>query len=213
MHCLRCSGVTAQLPQALSLRLDKIFSFVEGQARKKVVQISDVGQTVWQRVQAKAHLTVSPYHGTFTVAEEDAPPKISWDERLESAQADRYMLHLNTYIAVNKQDYRWIDAANHHSKMLSVTSLAHQFGYEFAGTSHVALVLKQAARIGQPATGLRIVFELNRHSSNNAHYKAMITLLMSNVLSRFLKPIVIVTDLGDQYNFYWLDDHSVLLFS
>ena len=37
----------------------------------------------------------------------------------------------------------------------------------------------------------------------------MITLLFSNLLSRPLKPIVILTDLRDDYIFYWLDGRTV----
>lgn len=66
----------------------------------------------------------------------------------------------------------------------------------------VAIVLKQTARINQPANGLRIVFKLRKTSSSASHYQAMITLLMSNVLSGPLKPIVILTDLGDDYTVY-----------
>ena len=212
--CTAAPQMPAPLTDHQQSRLDKVFSFVEQQAnRKKVVRISDVGSTVWQRVQAKAHLAVSPYHGTFAVTEEDAPPKFSWDERLERVQADRYMPHLNRYFPVSKREYQWIDAANHHQRLFNVSSLAHQFGYEFAGTTDVAIVLRQAARIGQPATGLRVVFELKKKHSNDDHYQALITLLMSNVLSGPLKPIVILTDLAADYVFYWLDDHTIFYYA
>ena len=37
----------------------------------------------------------------------------------------------------------------------------------------------------------------------------MITLLLSNLLSGPLKPIVILTNLGDEYTFYWLDGRTI----
>ena len=40
----------------------------------------------------------------------------------------------------------------------------------------------------------------------------MITLLLSNLLSRPLKPIVILTDLRDDYMFDWLDGCTVFYF-
>jgi len=78
--------------------------------------------------------------------------------------------------------------------------------YQFSGTSDVAIVLKQSARIDQPAGGLRIVFELKRNASQDEHYQALLRLLLSNLLSDSLKPIVVVTDLNEHYCFYWLDD-------
>jgi len=119
------------------------------------------------------------------------------------------MLHMGKYLPVNTQDYQLVDVANHHPTMLSVKSLAKRLGYEFSGTIDVAIVLKQAARIHQPANGLRIVFELKKKASREDHYQALITLLLSNQLSGRLKPIVIVTDLNEHYCFYWLDDHTI----
>ncbi len=118
------------------------------------------------------------------------------------------MLHMGKYLPMNTQDYQPVDVANHHPTMFSVKSLAKRLGYEFSGTIDVAIVLKQAARIHQPANGLRIVFELKKKASREDHYQALIMLLLSNQLSGRLKPIVIVTDLNEHYCFYWLDDHT-----
>ena len=106
-------------------------------------------------------------------------------------------------------DYELVDVANRHPTLLRVRGLAKQTGYDFSGTSDVAIVLKQSARIDQPASGLRIVFELKRNASQDDHYQALITLLLSNQLSGSLKPIVVVTDLNEHYCFYWLDDHTI----
>ena len=91
----------------------------------------------------------------------------------------------------------------------SVKSLAKQVGYEFSGTTDVAIVLKQSARIDQPASGLRIVFELKGKAIREDHYQALILFLLSNELSGCLKPIVIVTDFNEHYCFYWLDDPTI----
>lgn len=91
----------------------------------------------------------------------------------------------------------------------SVKSLAKQVGYEFSGTTGMAIVLKQSARIDQPASGLRIVFELKRKTMREDHYQALILFLLSNGLSGCLTPIVIVTDFNEHYCLYWLDDHTV----
>ncbi|KAL3151394.1 hypothetical protein ABBQ38_013222 [Trebouxia sp. C0009 RCD-2024] len=96
--------------------------------------------------------------------------------------------------------------------MLSVSSLADKLGYEISGTTDVAVVLRHAARINQPANGLRIVLGLKKKRDSSNHFQAMITLLLSNLLSCPLKPIVVLTDLRDDYTFYWLDGCTVFYY-
>ncbi|DBB16103.1 TPA: hypothetical protein ACH3X3_003466 [Trebouxia sp. C0006] len=146
----------------------------------------------------------------MVIIELEKPPPFGWDDRSERTQADQYMPHMTKYLPMSTRDYQLVDIANHHPTMLSVKSLAKQLGYEFSSTTDVAIVLRQAACIDQPANGLRIVFELKKKASRDDHYQALITLLLSNQLSGCLKPIVIVTDLNEHYCFYWLDDHTIL---
>ena len=59
----------------------------------------------------------------------------------------------------------------------------------------------------QPASGLRIAFELKKVISRQDHYQA----LLSNELSGRLNPIVIVTDLNEHYCMNSLNCASRLL--
>ena len=189
-----------------------MFSFVEGVATPKFIRVSDVGSTAWEKIQRKAGLTVSPYSGSFEAPRLEPPSQFGWDDRLERAQAERYMPYLNSCLPFDKRAYQLVDAANKHPKMLSVSSLADELGYEISGTTDVAFVLRHAARINQPANGLRIVFELKKKRDNSNHFQAMITLLLSNLLSCPLKPIVVLTDLREEYTFYWLDGCTVFYY-
>ncbi len=184
-------------------KLDTVIGYVEQQFKKKSVSILKVGSEVWNEIQANATLRVSPYSGHITATELEKPPPFVWDGCLGRTQADRYMSHMRKYLPMNTQDYQLVDVANHHPTMLSNKSRFKRLGYEFSGTTDVAIVHKQAARLHQPACGLRIVFELKEKPSRENHYQALITLLLSNQLSGRLKPIVIVTDLNEHYCLHW----------
>jgi len=198
---LYVAGATALLEEQ-QLQLATHFGCDAQQFKKKSVNVSDVGSVVWNEVQDKAKLKVIPYTGHIVATELEKPPPFGWDDRVERSQADRYLPHMRKYLPMSTWDYELVDVANRHPTLLRVRGLAKQTGYDFSGTSDVAIVLKQSARIDQPAGGLRIVFELKRNASQDDHYQALITLLLSNQLSGSLKPIVVVTDLNEHYCCY-----------
>lgn len=72
------------------------------------------------------------------------------------------MPHLNTCLPFDKRAHQLVDAASKHPNMLSVSSLADKLGYEILGTTDVAVVLRRAAQINQPANSLHIVLELKK---------------------------------------------------
>lgn len=190
-------------------RLEAVYKLVEGMATPKSIRVSEVGSVAWEKIQRKAGLTVRPYSGNFEVPKIEPPPKFDWDDCPERAQAERYMPYLDKCLPFNRQAYQLVDAANKHPSMLSVSSYADKLGYEIVGTTDVAVVLRPAAQIDQPANGLRIVLELVKERDDRKHFQAMITLVLSNLHSCPLKPIVILTDLRDDYVFYWLDGCTV----
>ena len=156
------SGARAALSEEQQSRLEAVFSFVEGMAKPKSIRVSKVGSTAWEKIQRKAGLTVSPYSGNFEAPKLEPSPKFGWDDCLERAQAERYMPYLNMCLPFDKRAYQLVDAVNKHPYMLSVSSLADKLGYKISGTTDVAIVLRRAAQINQPANGLRIVLELKK---------------------------------------------------
>lgn len=66
---------------------------------------------------------------------------------------------------------RWppVDAAPHPSTILSMQRLAKHLGYTFSGTTDLAIVLKQAARIDDQANGLCIGFP-SKYANREDHY-------------------------------------------
>lgn len=76
------------------------------------------------------------------------------------------------------------------------------------------IALKQSVTANLPATGLRIIFELKKSiGGGREQYQAMISLLLANVLSCELKPVVVLTDLRKAYTFYWLDQRTIYYYS
>ncbi len=202
------AGASA-LSEEQQFQLDTVLDYVEQQFKNKPVSISNVGSEIWYEIQANARLRVVPYCGDVIATELEKPPPFVWDDSSQTSQADWYMPYMKKYLPMNTQDYQLVDVANHHPTMLNIKSLAKQLGYEFSGTTDVAIVIKQAAYVHQPAVGLRIVFLLKKKASREDYYHALITLLLSNQLSGSLKPMVVVTDLNEHYCFYWLDDRTI----
>ena len=101
-----------------------------------------------------------------------------------------------------------VDAATKDPHMSSTSSLR----YEFVGRTDVAVVLRRAAQINQPANGSLIVLELKTKRHNSEHFQAMITLFLSTWISHPLKSNVVLTDLGDDNVFYWLGGRTQSVF-
>ncbi|KAG5183551.1 hypothetical protein JKP88DRAFT_245190 [Tribonema minus] len=92
---------------------------------------------------------------------------------------------------------------------LNVSGAADILGYDFRGTPDAVLVLRASWR--WPQAALRVVFVVRKQLLviSDANYQAMVTLLLANIHSSRLKPIVILTDLNEAYTFFWLDGHTL----
>eukprot|EP00611_Tribonema_gayanum_P026013 TRINITY_DN6082_c0_g1_i1.p1 TRINITY_DN6082_c0_g1~~TRINITY_DN6082_c0_g1_i1.p1 ORF type:complete len:239 (+),score=27.57 TRINITY_DN6082_c0_g1_i1:193-909(+) len=92
---------------------------------------------------------------------------------------------------------------------LNVSGAADILGYDFHGTPDAVLVLRASWR--WPQAALRVVFVVRKQLLviSDANYQAMVTLLLANIHSSRLKPIVILTDLNEAYTLFWLDGHTL----
>jgi hypothetical protein len=72
----------------------------------------------------------------------------------------------------------------------------------------VAWILR-SARNSLQQTGLRCIFVLKKTMSPGAgQYKALVSLLCANLLSKYT-PFVVLTDLVDWWTLYWVDGSSI----
>lgn len=57
--------------------------------------------------------------------------------------------------------------------------------------------------------GLHILFELKKRLDKGAMFQAMGQLLAANILSRKHRPVVVVTDLKDDWRLLWMDKATI----
>lgn len=115
-------------------RFESVIEYVEEQKKAKSegsVCVSDVNSDVWQTVESNARLAVTPFVGDIKASRMSDPPPFGWDDRLEKAQADRYMPYLNGILGWKGRQYQLVDAANNYPKML--TTRGSQLGVNFSG--------------------------------------------------------------------------------
>ncbi|KAG5192777.1 hypothetical protein JKP88DRAFT_216908 [Tribonema minus] len=168
--------------------------------------ISDANTEVWNIMRRKTGLEVMLYTAPLAVEPRRATIEpFGWDDRVEKAQADRYMPYLKALISPQDRSFELLDGNQHCS--LNVDGVADILGYDFHGKPDAVLILR-GSRLS-PQTALRVVFELKKELNAAAHYQAMVTLVLANYHSSRLKPIVILTDLRGDYAFYWLDGRTL----
>eukprot|EP00891_Asterochloris_glomerata_P001080 jgi/Astpho2/1080/fgenesh1_pg.00017_%23_19_t len=182
----------------------------EDRESNKSVRVSDVNTEVWNIIQGNAKLELDVFNGTISVTPRQVPA-FDWDERLEKTQADRYMPHLHKLMRVRDRSYRLMDA-NHYPQLLMDGAHQAELGYKFRGTTDVAVVDKVAYQAEEYKHGLRLLFELKKKPDTAATAQAKISLLLANIHSAKLKPLVVLTDLKEDYRFYWLDGRTIRVY-
>jgi hypothetical protein len=91
--------------------------------------------------------------------------------------------------------------------LLNYEDETHRLFYKrINGNTDVALVSLVAQLVGMPRTGLRILWELKKKpGEGNSLYQAMTQLVLANIFSSGLRPVVVLTDLGIVWRLLWLD--------
>ena len=93
--------------------------------------------------------------------------------------------------------------------MLGTSSLL----YKFDGNTDAALITHLSYRAKAPNTGLCILFELKKPEKieTSSVYQAAceLVLALANFLSPQLQPVVLLTDLCDHWQLFWLDGLDV----
>jgi hypothetical protein len=194
-------------------KLDSLIALVEAQHGMHVPKrLCDVNISTWRSVAAKAGIQVVPFLGEIPQTKHQQLDMFAWDDRLERAQADRYIPYLQNALKLDERMYTLVDAANHHPCLLSLTGRADELGFDFSGTADVVIALRQCQG-PLLATGLRMVINLKKENASEGYPQAMISLVLANLYSAGLKPIAVVTDLNEDHMFFWLDGHTMRFFA
>ena len=181
-------------------KLDEMYEIVKAQqAETSSVCLSSISSKVFQSIQDKAsHAIVYvddlPSSG---LKEIDA---FSWDDKNERTQSDRYLPHLQKVISLGSRSLAWIDAAKHPT-LLSCNAVS-TLGRRFSGTTDVAIVSRGALRGHTPSAGLHLLFELKITVRSQDVWQARASLLLANVHSFLLQPMLVSHSPQMQNNYF-----------
>lgn len=128
-----------------------------------------------------------------------------WDSGLGRLDADRYMVHLKQLQIGGK--WSLVDAANKHPNLFR----QNLRGFDFRGTSDVVIIDKVAANL--PEIRLKIIFELKKDKvsriDQNTQFQAIVSLVLTNIFSRAMRPVAMLTDLVDIWTLFWMDGLTI----
>lgn len=175
----------------------------------EAVSISGVDSSRWKRLQDAYGLDESPSPPPAGVPPRSIPAFHWMEEQNESAQAEDYMGYLRRNFPLGSDRRRtlmWI-AGDKHKTLLSVSAPAGGLPFTINGTCDAVVVTSDAYRTDLYNRGLVLLFELKKKDtiSSRAMHQAQTQLLLANLLSPNTKPVVVLTDLNQQWRILYFD--------
>ena len=189
------------------------------EATRPALVLSDVGseafnQTIKQVFKIAATeswpeaLTQSLLSGPAGTAASSAlvPPAFAWNEHAENQQHERYMQYLCDQLALPPRgELRLIRPTN--QTMLSVIN-DPKLPFDLKGTTDAVVVHQGYLREHLPELGIFLVIELKKACDAKAVRQAIAQLIAADLQSQ-LTPFALLTDLREDWHFYWLDGRTV----
>lgn len=126
----------------------------------------------------------------------------------------RCLEHLRTVLPLTgsaEQHLTWYNCAND-PNLLTVTDREDVTDFRsIAGTSDIAIITRASHRLHVERRGLCILFELKKPDKMNkkATYQALCQVVLANIHSPELKPVVVLTDLRDSWQMLWMTGSAV----
>ena len=98
---------------------------------------------------------------------------------------------------------------NQHPRLLDGILKGNGEGMVFKGSADVVVVEKVAEDLLE--SGLKILFKLKKDGTTNqkAEYQTIVSLLLANTICRHLRPVAVLTDLGNMWKIFYCD-HSTI---
>lgn len=170
------------------------------------VSFSEMNATEWNGIVQRMGLTtalreISPVPPSTRVI-----PAFGWDDRVESAQADRYMPHLRRIMNLGGRGFDWI-RGDSDKALLSVTS--GSLSRSLHGTCDAAIATRLAVRSLDYAQGLVGVFELKKVVEARHLHQAKAQVVAANIRSPASRPFGVLTDLNDSWLVFYLDGSTL----
>jgi hypothetical protein len=139
-------------------------------------------------------------------------PAFQWSDESEPKQADRYMAYLKQAITISSRTQSplaWLEAGSKSGSLLDTKGYEELLHYSsISGNTDAAIVTRASMECLVPKEGLCILFELKKEVKPNHVYQAACQLVLANLASNF-NPVVILTDLAEHWQLFWLDESTV----
>ena len=104
----------------------------------------------------------------------------------------------------------WLEAGNSEKDLLSLAGQEHKLHYAAVrGNTDAAIITRASYDCHLPRSGLCILIELKKAVDRAAVFQALCQLVMANCLSPGLQPVVVLTDLQDDWQLFWMDGDEV----
>lgn len=202
----------AGLTETMAAQLAEIHADLHN---RRSVALSGVNLTKWEQIREHSRLEVEvweePMQPCRKLKSADKVPLFGWTDALEKTQAERYGPHIQQCIST-PGDVQWIDAANRYPLLLE-TAKGRVLPFTLRGTTDYAAVTRAANLAAMPLLGLRVLFELKKVIEPGTVYQAMAQLLVANMHAPTKKPVVVLTDLRDDWHIYWMDGNKLYTYT
>jgi hypothetical protein len=190
---------------------------LEAKRRREIV-LSDIDSDGWHEMLVASgfsvdattewpeSLSVRLLGGDAAAAIAD-PPAFQWDARNEPDQKDRYLPHLRTHLQMEQRsgEAALITLDNDRS-FLSVSD--RRLLFDIKGTTDVAVVHQGYISAREEGQGVLAVMELKKACTKKDTRQTVGQLIAADLISRF-SPLAVLTDLREEWHFYWLEGRTV----
>jgi hypothetical protein len=193
--------------------IDKDVKDIKNVQQQSEQQISSVSASDWDKIQAFHSLdnieaiNLAIEHlglNTDDIVDVNA---FGWDERIERAQHDRYIPHLNQILRIGT--YRTLAIFDPTSNADFLTTDAGIYlPLRLAGTTDAVVVDRFSIMAMFPECHIRIVFELKKRVENKDRFQALAELTTADLRFNYAV-LTVLTDLNDTWVFFWFEQKKV----
>lgn len=125
----------------------------------------------------------------------------------------RYLRHLKELIPLGGQTSAplvWLEGGNKNKGLLDLQGHGASLYYSsITGNTDVVIITRDSYDAMCPREGLCILFELKKVVVTDAVYQAACELIVAAILSPSWQPVVVLTDLAEHWQVFWMSDTTV----
>ncbi|MDO9333372.1 MAG: hypothetical protein Q7T57_02480 [Dehalococcoidales bacterium] len=187
----------------VALVLSDVGSDAFNQTIKRVFKIVTVS---WPDALTQSLLTSPMSAAAPSPSSPPLAPAFAWSDEAENQQHVRYMQYLRDHLTLPPRgELQLIRPTN--NTMLSVIN-DPKLPFDLKGTTDALVVHQGYLREYHPEMGIFLVIELKKVCDAKAVRQAIAQLIAADLQSQ-LTPFALLTDLREEWHFYWLEHRTV----